>query len=297
MTMNTEVIVVGGSFAGISAALPLARARRRVTVVDAGLRRNRFAAHSHGLLGQDKRAPGDIIADARAQLLAYPTVRWVEGTIDSAGGGIDDFAVTLADGAQIAGRRVVLATGVVDELPAIEGLTERWGKSVFMCPYCDGYELNQGRIGVLASSETALHQAMMLPDWGSVTLFLNGAFVPNADQGAELARRGVRVVAGAVVAVSGARADVELDDGQVIGVDGLFVAPHTRPASPVAAQLGCAFETGPMGQFVATDGMKQTSVDGVFACGDVARGAGSVPLAVGDGAMAGVATHRSLLFG
>lgn len=295
--MDTDVIVVGGSFAGISAALQLARTRRPVTVVDAGQRRNRFAAHSHGFLGQDGRAPGDIVAEARAQLMAYPTVRWVKGQSEAGEAIADGFSIALKGGDRITARRVVIATGVVDTLPPIEGLAARWGKSVFMCPYCDGYELDRGRIGVLASSELALHQAMLLPDWGTVTLFLNGAFTPDAAQAAELARRGVAVEAARVTTVSGARADVALEDGRTVALDGLFVAPEVRPASPLAEQLGCSFEDGPMGPFIATDMQKQTSVEGVFACGDAARAAGSVALAVGDGAMAGVAAHRSLLFG
>ncbi|HBK47384.1 MAG TPA: thioredoxin reductase, partial [Xanthomonadaceae bacterium] len=225
-----DAIVVGGSYAGLSAALQLARARQRVLVVDAGQRRNRFAAVSHGFFGQDGRDPAAIAAEARVQLLKYPNVRWRQGEAVRAGGGSGAFRIGLDDGSAFDGRRVVLALGVHDELPRIDGLAERWGRSVFHCPYCHGYELEQGRIGVLASSAMALHQALMLPDWGRVTLFANAAFVPDPAQLAQLAARGVELETGAVAAIE-RTATVVFADGRRRDMDGLFVASRTRPAS------------------------------------------------------------------
>lgn len=176
--VRVDAIVLGGSYAGLSAAMQLARARRAVLVIDAGLRRNRFAESSHGFLGQDGRAPAAIAADGKAQLLAYPEVRWLDGAALHAEKVVDGFAVQVqaemradgqADGQAgqtFQAKRLVLATGVVDRLPALEGLAQRWGKSVFHCPYCHGYELDNGRIGVLAFGPLSFHHAMMLPDWG-----------------------------------------------------------------------------------------------------------------------------------
>ena len=295
--MTHHAIVVGGSYAGLAAALQLARARRRVLVIDEGVRRNRFAAASHGFLGQDGRPPGEIVAEARAQLMRYPTVAWESGRAERAertGGG---FRVVGPDGRRQVARRLVLATGVVDALPDIPGLAERWGRSAFHCPYCHGYELMEGAIGVIAVSPLSLHHALMLPDWGPTDLLLNGAFVPDAEQAAQLARRGVSVEAAPIRDIAGERADVRLADGRVLSFAGLFVMPRTRVAGPLAAQLGCAFAAGPMGDYIRTDAIMATSVPGVFACGDAARAAGSVALAVGDGTMAGAATHRSLILG
>ncbi len=294
--MNYEAIVVGGSYAGLSAALQLARARRRVLVIDGGERRNRFAATSHGFLGQDGRAPGEIVAEARDQLLRYPNVAWRSGLALSARQAGEGFAIETGDGA-VQGDRVVLAVGVTDALPDVPGLTERWGRSVFHCPYCHGYELDQGRIGVLAGSELSMHHALMLPDWGPTTFFLNGAFEPDSAQLSELERRGVVVERTPVARVTGERADMVLADGRVVPLDGLFTLSRTRPSGTLAEQLGCRLEESPMGRFIAVDGIFRTSVPGVMACGDAARAAGSVALAVGDGAMAGVSTHRSLIFG
>ena len=291
-----EAIVVGGSYAGLSAALQLARARRRVLVIDAGQRRNRYAHHSHGFLTQDGREGAALAADGKAQLLAYPTVTWHEGRAATALANDAGFSVTLEDGQVLQAGRLVLASGVVDTLPAVEGLAERWGSSVFPCPYCDGYELEQGSIGVLASGPMAMHHAMMLPDWGTVTLFLNGAFEPDEAQLAALAQRGVTVERIAVTRIAG-RAEVVLADGRRLPMAGLFVLTQTRGASALAEQLGCAVEQGPTGPYVRTDAQKATTVAGVYCCGDAARSAPSVAFAVADGVMAGVAAHQSMIFG
>lgn len=292
-----DAIIVGGSYAGQSAALQLARARRSILVIDEGQRRNRFAAHSHGFLGQDGSDPAEIADRARAQLLAYPNVTWRADRAESAERLDDGFAVTGKDGVRHQARAIVLATGIKDGLPELPGLAERWGRAVFHCPYCHGYELNSGQIGVLAVSEISMHHALMLPDWGTTTFFLNGAFEPSPEQLAQLAARGVTVEREKIRALEGDPIDVVLGDGRRIVLDGLFTATATDISTPIASQLGCDLAEGPTGRFIRTDEMKATSVPGVFACGDAARAAGNVALAVGDGAMAGAATHRKLMFG
>lgn len=294
--MTYDAIIVGGSYAGISAAMQLARARRKIAVIDAGQRRNRFASESHGFLGQDGRNPGDIAAEAKSQLLAYRTVEWIDGEVTAANKGEEKFTLKLADGSEMDALRLVLALGVTDRLPEIPGIPERWGKSVFHCPYCHGYELNEGKIGVIATSASSIHQALMLPDWGQTTFFLNGEIELDAEQEAELKRRGVAVEATSIRSVSGV-ADVEMEDGRILSFTGLFLGSYTEPSSNLAEQLGCRIEEAPTGRFIWTDEMKQTSVPGVIACGDAARAFSSVALAVGDGAMAGSSAHRMLIFG
>ena len=294
-TQAFDAIIIGGSYAGLAAGLQLARARRSVLVVDAGVRRNRFAEASHGFLTQDGTPPDEVAARGKAQLLAYPTVEWRDGRAEAAEAVEGGFRVATPEG-EIMARRLVLATGVTDTLPDIPGLAERWGRSIFHCPYCHGYELEQGRIGVLAVTPISMHQALMLPDWGPTTFFLNGAFAPDEAQRGELARRGVTVEETPVEAVTGERADIRLRDGRIVPLDGLFTMSRTAVASPIAQALGCAFDEGPTGRFIRTDMAKATSVPGVFACGDAARPAGSVTFAVGDGATAGFAAHQSLIF-
>ncbi len=163
--MRHDVIIVGGSYAGLSAGLQLARARRTVLVIDSGLRRNRFATTSHGFLGQDGQPPQVIAAEGRSQLMEYPTVTWVQDSVVQASQQPGGFSVRTQCNGEFQATCLILATGVVDELPAIPGLQERWGQRVFHCPYCHGYELDLGRIGVLATSSLAMHHALMLPDW------------------------------------------------------------------------------------------------------------------------------------
>lgn len=299
MDIHTDFAIVGGSYAGMSAALQLARARRQVTVIDAGLRRNRFVdeagSTSHGFLSRDGVAPAELWTQARTQLLQYPSVRWIGGQAEQARV-LPSGELSLQVGGQLlVARRLVLATGVRDELPAVPGLAERWGHSVFHCPYCHGYEVDGGAIGVIAASPMAHQHAMMLPDWGPTTLFLNGVYAPTEADLADFARRGTQIEATPVQRIDGF-ADVVLADGRSIRMQGLFTQPRTSPASPLAQQLGCVLADGPMGPYVQVDAMQQTSVANVFACGDAARAAGSIALSVADGAMAGVAAHRASMF-
>jgi len=300
-----DVIIVGGSYAGIAAALQLARARRQVLVVDAGQRRNRFAATAHGLLGHDGHDPAAIAADARAQLMKYPTVSWRDDAAVEARADGDGFVVALAGGDTLTARRLVLASGMVDELPDVPGLAERWGVQVFACPYCHGYELDRGRLGVLAAGPMSIHHALLVSEWGPTTLFIggtgagsgagSGAVEPDAEQLAMLARREVTLERTAVAAVAGA-ADLRLVDGRVVALAGLFIMPTPRIANPLVAQLGCELDANPVGVFVKTDLLKETTVRKVFACGDLATGMPALALAVADGTRAGIAAHQSLVF-
>jgi len=295
-----DVIVIGGSYAGISAALPLARARRSVLVLDAGERRNRFATHAHGFLGSDGEPPDAIAERGKAQLLRYPTVTWRDARASQVRAVAGEFEV-VADGVHHRARRIVLAIGVRDTLPNVPGLAERWGESIFHCPYCHGYELDRGPLGVLASSPLVAHQAPLVAEWstpGSTRVFVDSAFTLGAEDRAELHARGIAIVESPVVKIAGSAPtiDLHLRDGRVESLAGLFVQSRIAPVGDLATQLGCELEDGPAGHVVKTDAMKATSVPGVFACGDSARMFSSIPLAVADGAFAGVSVHRSLVF-
>ncbi|AOL06100.1 NAD(P)/FAD-dependent oxidoreductase [Burkholderia contaminans] len=296
-----EVIVIGGSFAGLSAAMQLARARRGVLVIDAGRPRNRFAAHAHGFFGQDGKPPAQIVDEAAAQLAAYPTVQRIAGDVRTAERDADGrFHVTLADGSRANADRLILATGIRDELPALPGLAERWGVSVLHCPYCHGYEVSGQQLGVLASHPLSVHQAILIPDWGPTTWFTQGVVDANEEEAALLDARGVRIERSPVVEILGDAPRIEalrLADGQVVPIDALFVGAHTAMASDLAQQLGCAFDDGPLGPVVRVDAMKQTSVAGVFAAGDASTPMTNATFASASGVMAGVAAHRSLIFG
>ncbi len=280
VAMSYDVIVIGGSFAGLSGALQLARARRRVLVLDSGKPRNRFAQFSHGLFGHDGQPASAILANARSQLLG------------------EEYTVTAASGTVHTASRLILATGVSDDLSTIPGLQERWGISMLHCFYCHGYEVAGRRLGVLATSDRSLQTAMLLPDWSEhVTLFTNGVLTLSPEQLAELSTRGVSVEAAPVVALLGdapALSGLRLDDGRITPVDAVFTSPRTRMASPLAEQLGCDFEEGPSGPFIRTGADKQTTVRGVYAAGDAARPGHNASWAAADGVTAGISAHQSL---
>ncbi|EJM96283.1 NAD(P)/FAD-dependent oxidoreductase [Herbaspirillum sp. YR522] len=296
--MRFDVIVVGASFAGASAAMQLVRARRKVLMIDAGQPRNRFAAAAHGFLGQDGVAPHVIMATAIEQLLAYPTFELAVAHAEQAQAMPDGVRVTLEDARAFTAARLILATGVRDELPAIPGLAQRWGRTAVHCPYCHGYELGDRQLGVIATTPLSAHQAIMLPDWGPTTYFTQGEFEPQEQEASLMEKRGVRIERTPVVELLGAAPEIEavrLADGRTVAIGGLFVGPRVHMASPLAMQLGCAFEQGPMGPFIQTDAMRQTSVTHVFAAGDAAAAFHNATMAAASGVMAGVSAHRSLM--
>jgi thioredoxin reductase len=297
--MKNDVIIVGGGFAGLAAATYLARARRSVRVLDTGKPRNRFADASHGFLGQDGSDPRQILATARKQLLAYPTVELIEAEAIAARVGDDRFSVIFASGKEIGARKLILAFGVRDELPDLPGLQERWGKTVLHCPYCHGFEFSDQELGVLYRMPMSVHQAGLIAEWGPTTLYLNGAELTEDDT-AMLAVRGVAVepalVAGLIGEGSGLSA-VELKDGRRRAIAALYIAPRSCFASPLAEQLGVAIDEGPLGPVIRTDGDKMTSVSGLYSAGDIARMPHSVSWAVADGVTAGTSAHRALVFG
>lgn len=297
--MDYDVIIVGGSWAGLAAAMQLARARRAVCVIDGGKPRNRFATASHGVFGFDGMAPTEIVGTVRHQLLAYPSATIRNGeAVDTRSQG-DGFSVTLEKGETLTAARLILATGVVDELPPIPGLEERWGKSVLHCPYCDGYEVADRRLGVLATLDESLHQAAVLVDWSArIVLFTNGAVTPDEATRRDLRARNVVIEDLPVSELVGDMPDlsaVRLGDGREVLLDALFTISRTRMASPLAERLGCAFEQGPFGPVISTDDQKQTTIPGVYAAGDAARPVHNASWALADGVTAGIAAHQSLL--
>jgi thioredoxin reductase len=298
VTSVADVIVVGGSFAGHGAAIQLARARKVVLLIDAQRPRNRFATAAHGFLGHDGRAPAAIMQDASAQLLAYPTAAIVHATVQSVQRDDALFTLTLEDGSLRQARRLVLATGVTDTLPAIDGMLERWGRTVLHCPYCHGYEVAGQPLGIVANHPMSAHQASLIPDWGPATYFTQGLFEPNEEETALLTRRGVAIERTPVVALLGAAPALDavlLQDGRTVAVHAVFTAPRTSMASPLAAQLGCAFADGPTGPYITVDAMGLTSVPGVYAAGDAMTPMHNATLAAASGVLAGVAAHQSLM--
>ena len=295
-----DVAVVGGGAAGLNAALVLARARRRVVVLDAGRPRNAPAAHVHGFLSRDGMPPGELLAAGRSEVRGYggevvaAAVRGVEQTGSH-------FELSLDDGRVVAARRLLVATGLTDELPDVPGLRERWGRDVLHCPYCHGYEVRDRPLGVLARSPMSVHQALLLPHWSPDVVFFSHTLAEISDADCERLRaRGVRIVEGVVTRlVVDEREDrltgVELEDGTIVARSALFVAPRFVPNDAVLTALGAETGESPVGSFVRTDPMGRTSVPGVWAVGNVSDPAAFVINAAAAGARAAAAINMDLV--
>jgi len=294
-----DVIIIGGSFAGLTAALQLGRTRRKVTVLDTGLPRNRFAGHSHGLLGHDHKPPLEILVEARQQLERYPTIRLVNARADSISGSIDNFSVLTRDGKSFGSRRLILSYGVVDQMPNVPGFAENWGSSIVPCPYCDGFEVADQHWGLVWSGPQSHNYVRLYHDWtDTLTVFADGHEIP-PDVLADLARRNITVVDGRVVEIThteGRTATVYLDSHRNVTVDILFAHPRNKPSVSLHESLGLATVDTPFGIAVKVDERRETSIPGIYAAGDLANPLmASVTTAISQGAVAGISAQQSML--
>jgi thioredoxin reductase len=281
-----DVVVVGGGAAGLNAALVLVRARRRVAVVDAGEPRNAPAAHMQGFLSRDGMPPAQLLEAGRAEVTGYGG----EIVADRVTGIDHGFAVHLAGRRTLRTRRVLVTTGLRDELPDVPGLRERWAGDVLHCPYCHGYEVRDRPVGVLGT----LHLGLMLPQWSADVVFFPHRTELSADDREQLLARGVHIADGEVtgIAVEGdALRGVELAGGQVVPREVLFVGPQFVPRDDLLTGLGCATEDGR----VRTDPTGRTSVPGVWAAGNVVDPRAQVVTAAGMGSAAAIALNADLV--
>ncbi len=274
-----DVVVIGGGPAGLSAALVLGRARRAVTVVDAGEPRNACSRALHGFLTRDGASPEDFLAAARREVAGYG-VELVPDEVLAVVHRHDappEFQLRLAGGRTLRARRVVAASGVVDELPDVAGVAERWGRDVLHCPYCHGYEVRDTRLAVLAGgAEGAVHQALLLRQWSAdVALVLHEvrpSELSDTDR-AQLAARGVTVVEGRAAALTVTEdrmTAVRLEDGREVDCAAVFVSPRFRLNIAALAALEPRTVDSDMGTYVDTDDEGRTSVAGLWAAGNLA---------------------------
>jgi thioredoxin reductase len=294
-----DVIIIGGSFAGLAAALQLGRARRKVTVLDTGRQRNRFAARSHGVLGHDHKPPQDILAEARQQLARYPTIKLVNARAESVSGTIDDFCVVTDDNESLRARRLILSYGVADQMPDIPGFAESWGTSIIPCPYCDGFEVADQHWGLIWSGVQSHNQVRLFHDWTNrLTVFGNGHDI-SFDIRADLATRQVSLIDGRITEIEphgSHSATIRIESGPDVSVDILFAHPRTRPSASLHDALGLATVNTPTGIALKTDERRETSIPGIYAAGDLANpGIPSVTTAAWQGTMAGIFAQQSML--
>ncbi|MET3861316.1 thioredoxin reductase/SAM-dependent methyltransferase [Dietzia sp. 2505] len=307
-----DTIVIGGGAAGLSAALMLGRARRRVLVVDAGEPRNRFAAHMHGVLGHEGVDPLELLRRGREELREYNVTVWTGSVTVVRDSGVDDAAngetgagltVEFADAAPGTARALVVASGQTDELPDIPGLQEHWGTSVLHCPYCHGWEVRGRRIAVLGTSAMSTHQAQLVRQWTDDLVFLTAGIDesgngPNAEVAARLRARGVRLEStpvDRVLSTDGRLSGVRLLDGREIALDAIFAAPVARPHDQFLDGLTLERATNPMGTALAVDQFGATGHPRIWAVGNVANPGATVPVSMAAGSMAGGMVNMMLV--
>ena len=303
MDDSYDVVVVGGGAAGLGGALTLARARRSVLVIDAGSPRNAPAGHVHNYLGREGTSPAELLAIGRAEVLSYGG-QVVSGTVRTARAVDGGFAVDLADGRSVHARRLLVTTGLVDELPDVPGLTGRWGRDVLHCPYCHGFEVRDQTIGVLGSGPMSVHQALLFRQWSDdVTLLVHTGPAPDPADLERLSARGIAVVEGEVAQVEvddDRLTGVRLRDGSTVRLQALTVAPFFRARADLLDDLG--LEAVPMlrgddvvATYVPGDATGATAVPGVWVAGNVANPMAQVIVSAASGLTAGAMVNADLV--
>lgn len=296
MNPPLDAVIVGGSAAGLSAALYLGRFRRHVVVFDTQQPANRFSHASHGFLTRDGVSPAELVAIGREQLAQYETVEIQQRAVVAIEPESPHFRVTLADGETLMARKILLATGLKDELPAIAGIEPFWGRSVFHCPYCDGYEQRDQPVAILAGGAAALHVAKLLRVLTDrVTICTNGeqGFAP--EEQAQLDRLSIGVIATPIARAEGHDAQIErlvFADDNTLPIAGAFIRLTSTHHSGFAAALGCTIDEQ---NFVQVNPMGATSVSGVYAAGDLTSRMRQVIFAAAQGAAAGIGINMALL--
>jgi len=296
-----DVVVVGGGAAGLSAALVLARARRRVTVVDAGEPRNAPATHMHGFLGWDGASPAALLERGRSEVSGYGG-GLIAGTVtglrpgagaDGAGSGTG-FEVSLSDGRVLTARHVLVTTGLRDEIPDVPGVAERWGRDLLHCPYCHGYEVRDQPLGVLGGTPDAVTHALLVRQWSGDVVYLPHTGELSTDEREQLEARDIGIVDGTVarlVIEQGRLTGVELESGQVVPRTAVFVRPRFLPNDDLMVALGCGTDDG----WVVADSVGRTTVPGVWVAGNVADPSAQVITAAGEGSAAAIALNNELV--
>ncbi|MEU9576897.1 NAD(P)/FAD-dependent oxidoreductase [Streptomyces chilikensis] len=296
---SADVLIVGGGPAGLSAAVALSRSLRRVVVVDAGHPRNAPADGAHNVLGREGVPPLELLAAGRREAEGYGA-RILDDRAVTARRSGDGFRVTLAAGGTVRARRLLLATGLTDELPGLPGVREHWGSGVLHCPYCHGWEVRGRRIAVLGTGPHATHQAQMFRQLSDdVTLLRHTMPAPDEETLAQLSARGIAIVDGPAARLlddeEGALRAVLLQDGRELPADAVVVGPRFAARTDLYEQLGGSPTDHPLGSHVAADAQGRTEIDGVWAAGNTADLAAMVTVASAAGLMAGAALNADLI--
>jgi thioredoxin reductase len=292
-----DVVVVGGGAAGLSAAVTLARARRAVTVVDAGEPRNAPADGVHGLLALDGVSPVELLARGRSEVLGYGG-QVLPGRVVDVSRASYGFTVVLGDGAALRTRRLLIATGLVDELPDIPGVREQWGHHVLHCPYCHGWEVRDRRIGVLGTDPMSVHKALLFRQWSSDVVFFVGDHELEAEEFIQFRALDIAVVTGEISRLEvddDHLTGVRLEDGEVVAVDVVVVSTHMVARADPFVGIGIKSASHPAGAFVESDAFGKTEVPGVWVAGNASDLSAQVGAAAAEGARAAAHINADLV--
>ncbi|ACX64891.1 NAD(P)/FAD-dependent oxidoreductase [Paenibacillus sp. FSL H8-0457] len=291
-----DVVIIGGGPAGLNAALVLGRARKDVVLIDEGKPRNRVTRETHGFLTRDGTSPSEFRRIAREQITAYPSVRFVENTAAAAEGVDGDFRITTGEGTIYRSKKLLFAVGKKDSPLDINGLADVYGKSAFVCPYCDGWELRDQPLVVIAKGAGALHFAKVIAGWSDrYTICTNGPDELTDEQRQELKDHDVPLFNSPIHRIEsneGMVRQVVLEDGAVIPCTGIFFAPKLVPGSELPAAVGCDINEGGS---VVIDAFGKTSVPGIYSAGDAATEMYQAIAAASMGAMAAASINGELL--
>ncbi len=291
-----DVIIVGGSYAGLAAAMSLGRAMRKVLVIDDGKPCNRQTPHSHNFLTNDGRTPAEIGAIAKWQVLQYPTVQFVNGTALYGQKTLDRFQVGLATGESFAAQQLIFATGIKDLLPPIIGLAECWGISVIHCPFCHGYEVRQANTGILGTGDMVFDFTRLISNWtNNLTVFSNGPASFTLVQMEQLHQHNIGIVEKEIdqlVHKDGQLQMVLFRDGSTFPLEALYAPSPFEQHCRIPESLGCAL-TGE--GYIETDSTQESTVPGVYAIGDNAAKMRTVANAVAMGTATGILLSKKLI--
>ncbi|BCW04644.1 NAD(P)/FAD-dependent oxidoreductase [Arthrobacter sp. NtRootA1] len=290
-----DVVIVGGGAAGLSAALVLSRARRKVLVVDSGAPRNAPAPHMHGFLSRDGMPPAGLLEVGRDEMKGYGGEIRAGDVTELVLSGGSGFWVLLSDGQRVSARRLLIATGLRDELPDIPGLAARWARDVLHCPYCHGFEVRDRQLGVLGGSAESVRYVQTVRQWTTDVVFFTppGSLTPL--QRSELVARAIGIVEGTVKRVlveNDQLSGVEMDDGRIIRRQALFVPPRFVPHNDLLARIGCEMDDS---GWVVRDGTGLTTIPGVWVAGNVANPRAQVITAAGEGSTSAIAINADLI--
>lgn len=290
---NFEVIIIGGSYSGLSAAMALGRALRNVLIIDSGLPCNRQTPHSHNFITQDGAQPNEIAEKSKKQTLKYETIKFVNDLALNAKKTDDGFAITTKKGAEYTAKKIIFATGVKDLIPDIKGFSECWGISVIHCPYCHGYEVKSERTGILANGNFAFHYAQLIRNWTKdLTIFTNGKSTLTQEQTDKINKHNIPIIEKEIEYLkqeNGTIKQIVFKDNSEFNLKAIYSRPAFEQHCRIPEQLGCELtEQG----LLKVDMFQKTTIENVFACGDNTSPMRSVANAVATGNVVGAIVNN-----